>query len=118
MVLSDVPVKQLPKCQWKGCDNDAHYDCPTALGSWGYLCEDHYRQHGKTGGNRLYVLQEKQMKHLEGVPIVSIKAIDEWGDNWIAVCPLCKHEKKVEPDANYQVECPSCKQPYRCKSMF
>jgi hypothetical protein len=120
MVLSDVPVKELPKCDIKGCNKEATYDVPTDAGSWGYLCEEHYRLHGKAGGNRLYVIQKKEKKHIEGTPKVRTKyEQDVWGDTTATVkCPNCGQSRNVEPDANYVCECKACKQSFQCISMF
>ena len=39
-----VEVTRLPRCQW--CLREAHYDARTRSGRWGYLCGEHFRQHG------------------------------------------------------------------------
>jgi hypothetical protein len=33
-------------------------------------------------------------------------------------CPYCSYPRKVEPDANYQVDCEGCGKPYRIASQI
>ena len=120
MIAKEVAVAKLPKCDIPNCNEDAHYDCPTALGAWGHLCSKHFHKFGKEGGSHLYVIQKKEVKHLEGSPRVSLEyESDEWGDITASVrCPACGQIRNVEPDANYELNCESCGQTFRCQSMF
>jgi hypothetical protein len=120
MVLKEVAVAKLPKCDIPNCNEDAHYDCPTALGAWGHLCENHFSKWGKDGGSHLYVIVKKEVKHLEGTPVVMLEyEQDEWGDVTATVtCPACGHTHNIETDMNKEMKCHACKQSFRCQSMF
>jgi hypothetical protein len=41
---TEVTVKKLPPCCI--CTKPAHYDAKTTIGPWGYLCSDHFAEHG------------------------------------------------------------------------
>jgi len=41
---TEVSVSALPKCDV--CGEPAAYDAKTTSGPWGYLCSDHFAEHG------------------------------------------------------------------------
>lgn len=47
--LKEIIVKVLPDCdvcKMKNVKREAHYDAKTKMGSWGYLCEEHFGEMG------------------------------------------------------------------------
>lgn len=120
MTIKEVPIKQFPKCNVSGCEEDAHYDTPTKLGPWAYLCEEHFKERSRYGGSKFVLIQKKEAKVLEGTPRVHLMyEMDDYVDVVASVrCPACRQDRNVEPDANYEVTCDACGQIYRCVSMF
>ena len=70
--LTEIVVSTLPQCDF--CDNLARYDGETDMGLWGYMCEEHYKQHGQGlglgVGQKLLLLSEfLQQKPVEPPPL-------------------------------------------------
>jgi hypothetical protein len=56
-------VSKIPRCDIRGCSNDAGYDGKTNLGPWAYMCEKHFKELGiglGTGkGQKLVVIKDE-----------------------------------------------------------
>jgi len=121
-IANKIAMVKLPKCQSPDCEENAMYDCQTATGSWGYMCETHFRENANPNAthNFLYVIQKKEVKHREGVPVVMLEyEMDEWMDVTATVtCPTCGHTHNIEPDNDAEMKCHSCEQSFKCNPQY
>lgn len=114
-------IKELPKCdvcKQQGISTPAKYDSATVYGPWGYLCEKHFKAIGrKFGAIQLIVIKKRKPKRkFDKVPTITVPlTLDSVAT---VKCPSCGHPRKVEPDANYTVECFSCDEKYRVASLI
>lgn len=111
--MQTVLKKELPKCDL--CDEAAQYDSNTKLGRHGFLCEYHFKKLGIPPSTRLKKLEKKEVEKPEKIKSVTVPLTLSVAR---VECPYCGTQRRVEPDANYQVECFGCGNEYRIRSMI
>lgn len=118
MTLQHVEVDTLPECDF--CTNTAHYDAKSTMGPWANMCEQCFSVYGTHIGNTLTERQQRTpSRTFTDTPTVTIPLESIALQSIVEVqCPWCGGSRRVEPDANYEVQCESCGNPYKIRSMI
>jgi ribosomal protein S27E len=112
--METVYKNELPTCDL--CGRKARYDTKTKMGSFANLCEVHNRQIGVSPTTKL---EEKPDNEVEEPDEVKTVTVPPTMDSVVEVnCPYCDHPRRVEPDANYTVDCEACGNEYRVSSLI
>ena len=122
MAINTIHVHELPECDF--CGEPAPYDAPTTKrGRWANMCEKHYKLYGaKNIGSKREIIGAKKYKvkhysEFKTFPPVAVVPLSM--DSVVTVkCPWCKQGRRVEPDANYLVNCERCGNPYKLRSQI
>jgi ribosomal protein S27E len=112
--METVHKEEIPSCDL--CDRDAKYDTNTKIGSHAFLCEDCYDKLGTSPTTKLEKTPDKDVDEPDETKTVTVPmTMDSLAE---VNCPYCDHPRRVEPDANYTVECEACGNEYKVRSMI
>lgn len=108
---------ELPKCDF--CGAKARYDAPTKQGPWANMCQTCYDLHKSSSSDQLgcqFELVGIQHGATEKRQVVKITYAED--DYCYAICPKCRYQNTIEPDADYDMNCRCCGQPITVRGII